>query len=397
MAGVIPVGRLSLAVGTSGSLRFYKERNGLWTARALFRDFDGVTRPVERTRQTKGAAERALREALRDRVRVGSASEITPDTRVKTLAEAWWTEFSRKERSPGTMQIYRDRLDRQIIPSLGQLRVRELTIGTAERFLRAVETRHGAPLAKTVRSVLSGMCAHAARQDALDRNPVRETSPISVKPKKGAPRALSVEQIRQLRALITYDDTAVSRDRPELVDVMAATGIRIGEALALVWDAIDFEARTLEIRGTVIRVKGQGLIIKPEPKTEAGFRTLILPSWCVQVLCARYANLLAMNRGRKQDRQSGTDDLVFPSTVGTLRDPSNVDGQLKEAFIAAGLDITSHVLRKSVATLMDRAGLSARAAADQLGHSQVSVTQNAYYGRKIADTGAARVLEALAV
>jgi hypothetical protein len=44
---------------------------------------------------------------------------------------------------------------------------------------------------------------------------------------------------------------------------------------------------------------------------------------------------------------------------------------------------------------MDMAGLSARAAADQLGHAKVSMTTDHYFGRQVASTGAARVLEAL--
>jgi integrase len=57
--------------------------------------------------------------------------------------------------------------------------------------------------------------------------------------------------------------------------------------------------------------------------------------------------------------------------------------------------VTSHVYRKTVATLMDKAGLSARAAADQLGHAKVSMTQDNYFGRKVAKTGAAEVLEGI--
>jgi integrase len=37
---------------------------------------------------------------------------------------------------------------------------------------------------------------------------------------------------------------------------------------------------------------------------------------------------------------------------------------------------------------MDIAGLSARAAADQLGHAKVSMTQDNYFGRQVARTGA---------
>jgi integrase len=58
--------------------------------------------------------------------------------------------------------------------------------------------------------------------------------------------------------------------------------------------------------------------------------------------------------------------------------------------------ITSHTFRQTVATLMDAAGLSARATADQLGHARVSMTTDHYFGRRITATGAARVLEAVA-
>lgn len=57
--------------------------------------------------------------------------------------------------------------------------------------------------------------------------------------------------------------------------------------------------------------------------------------------------------------------------------------------------VTSHVYRKTVASMMDDAGLSARAAADQLGHAKVSMTQDNYFKRKVAKTGAAKVMEAV--
>jgi integrase len=87
---------------------------------------------------------------------------------------------------------------------------------------------------------------------------------------------------------------------------------------------------------------------------------------------------------------------VFPAALGGWRDPSNTQADLRDAFITAGFDtVTSHVFRKTVATLMDHAGLSARAAADQLGHANTSMTTDVYFGRKVLVTGAAAVLEAL--
>ena len=80
--------------------------------------------------------------------------------------------------------------------------------------------------------------------------------------------------------------------------------------------------------------------------------------------------------------------LPLPAPLGGLRDPSNTQADLRVAFQAAGSEwVTSHVLRKTVATLMEQAGLSARAAADQLGHAKPSMTSDRYFGRGVADTG----------
>ena len=87
---------------------------------------------------------------------------------------------------------------------------------------------------------------------------------------------------------------------------------------------------------------------------------------------------------------------MFTSPAGRLRDPSNTQADLRDTFARLGYQgITSHTFRRTVGTLMDQAGLSARAAADQLGHAKVSMTQDRYFGRKVRATGAAAVLEAL--
>ena len=378
------MGRPQLALGTAGTIRCYKTTTG-YRARVLVRDYDGAVRAVERRGTTKAAAERALKTALRDRAPVNASGEITADSRVSALAEAWYAGLA--DLSPVTMQAYRDRLDRQILPGLGQLRVREFSIGVLDRHLRLVTAKHGVATARTCRSVLSGMCTLAARHDALTQNPLRAVGPVSGRPKK-APRALTLPQLRQLRAALTYDDRAIARDLPDLVSFLMATGLRIGEACGLAWNAVDLEAGAIEVRSAAIRVRGQGLVVK-STKTDAGTRTLLLPRWCMTMLRERAAvlGLPEQDRGTRP---------AFPAPLGGWRDPSNTQADLREAFVAAGFGwVTSHVFRKTVATLMDDAGLSSRAAADQLGQANTSMTTDVYFGRKIATTGAAAVLEAV--
>jgi integrase len=356
-----------------------------WRARTRYRDYDGQIRGVQRHGKTRGAAEQSLRLALRDRARSEGDAEITGETRVSVLAEVWFRYLSEQDRSATTLEMYRYRLDRQILPVLGGLRVRELTPGIIDRHLRLMATRHGPAAAKTCRSIVSGMCGLATRHGALASNPVRDAARIP-QPKR-QPRALTIAEARQLRASLTHDERAVDRDVPDLVSMLIATGLRIGEVLALTWGDVDLERQTVTVKSTLVRLNGRGLTIKTT-KTSAGARTLVLPAWCVELLAARYKN-----------RSITTEKVtpVFPALMGGWRDPGNTRADFRDAFRAAGFAwVTAHSFRRSVATWMDESGLSARAAADQLGHARPSITMDAYYGRKVASTGAASVLESLA-
>ena len=88
------------------------------------------------------------------------------------------------------------------------------------------------------------------------------------------------------------------------------------------------------------------------------------------------------------------DSPVFPDTRGGLRDPNNTRRALRAALDRAEFTwVTSHNFRKTTATLLDDAGLSARLIADQLGHARPSMTQDVYMGRKAVDVRASEALE----
>ena len=55
--------------------------------------------------------------------------------------------------------------------------------------------------------------------------------------------------------------------------------------------------------------------------------------------------------------------------------------------------MTSHVFRKTCATLLDGGALSARQIADQLGHAKVLMTQDNYLGRRLTNRRNAETLD----
>lgn len=56
-------------------------------------------------------------------------------------------------------------------------------------------------------------------------------------------------------------------------------------------------------------------------------------------------------------------------------------------------DVSSHSFRKTVATLIDDAGLSARIGADHLGHAKLSMTQDRYMSRGRVHNEVANLLD----
>lgn len=377
--------RPPLPIGAHGRIRVYRLGPKRFRARTQVRDNDGVIRHVERMGASDAGARQLLVAALADRGRAAQDGEITEDSTVRELGALWLGEIERAvrlgKRSPNTLAHYRLQYDRHVQQGVGRLRVRELSTGRLDRFVMEVHDRHGTAAAKTVRTILSGMVGLAVRHDAMDRNPVRDVGRIESD--RASTRALTLPEAVELRGKLHADKRCRELDLVDLTDFMLATGLRIGEATAVTWDALDLDAGTVEVRGTVIRVKGQGLSIKWKPKSKSGYRTLELPVWAV-----------AMLRARAVDSTGEGTAPVFPAVLGGLRDPSNTQADLRDVFARAGYGwVTSHVYRKTVATLMDNAGLSARQAADQLGHSKISMTQDFYFGRKVAATGARDVLE----
>jgi integrase len=349
---------------------------------AKFRDADGITRKVGRTGKTQAEAGNRLREHFRDRAHQDRSGGLSGDTRFRVLAEQWHASIEHQvtqgTRSPNTAQLYRLTLDTHVLPALGELRLREITVPRLDVAVQAIQASKGTASAKLARTVISGTLGVAVRHGAIPVNPTRDIARIVGRPKK-APRALTGPERRDWIAQLQKDKDARRKDLPDFCAWMLATGVRIGEALAVTWEEIDLDERTVAIDHTLIRVKGVGLLRK-STKSEAGERTLRLPDYVLGML--RRRKLAVGGRGP-----------LFPDSAGGWRDPSNTSRDLRQARGSEAFAwVTSHVFRKTAATQLDEAGLSARQIADQLGHSKVSMTQNYYLGRRAVGSEAADAL-----
>lgn len=380
------MGRPPMSVGTFGKIEVYEVTPGRHRARARFRDYDGRIRAVSRYGPTGAAAERELRKALRDRTTPVTGNTVTRQTRVGVLADQWLAEeILASELSSNTKEKYDHGVRKWVAPRAQQLRVAEMDVPAVDRILASVAAMHGPGAAKTTKSVLSGMLQLAVRHGALPRNPVRDASRLVGGKRRRRVRALTDIEVDDLLLWLGYDDRAVRLDLVDLVAFMLGTGLRIGEAMAVRDDVLSIadEAGTLEVNATAVRVRGVGMVLQERTKSDAGWRVIALPPDLVRMVERRRRIVYPHNRL----------GLLFPTVYGHLRDPSNTPGDLRKAFDWCGYEwVTSHTCRRTVATKLDGAGLSARQVADHLGHANPSMTQDVYMGRNVVTAEAATIL-----
>lgn len=367
---------------------------GRWRARAKVRDLDGKLRDVERWGDTKADAEGSLREALRDRATPTPAEGgLTPETSIKAAAEVWLREIEERDLAQGTRNLYQLAARNYVVALMGSLTLREVRPPNVDRMLRTVHRDNGPASARTARAVLSGILGLAVRHGAVSTNPVAQAAKLSSQPAKTGkaakrrrrhetPSALTDQEQELLMSKLPSSEPAALYDTADLIRFMLGTGCRIGEASALRWKDVHLDAGTAEIRATITREPGQPTRIQERTKTAAGWRSLALPDWLVAIL-----------KERQEAGRIGPGGEVFPSAQGRLRDPSNTADDLRRTLDPMGFDwVTSHTFRKTVATRLDDAGLSARKIADQLGHARPSLTQDVYMGRRVVTREAAELL-----
>lgn len=384
--------RPTTPVGSYGDISYRSLAHRKVRALAWVRDADGVLRQVTKLGTSNASAKQNLLDAIDARPGF-TGSDITSESHLRDVANAWLAGIDRHVEdghlAPNTARIYHGVVERHIIPGVGGLRLREASTARLDAFIVGMRTHNKRGISKTSRTVLNGILGYAVRQGALAVNPMREVDRIRGGREKAQPRALSSVEREQWLAAMEADEVAVHRDIPDLTMFLMATGARIGEALAVTFVDVDVSAKTVSIDHTIVRVKGRGLL-RTRTKSAAGERTLLLPSWATDML---------IRRGDER----GWRGPVFPvpgwrkgkqRDHGAWRDPSNTSRDFRDARERAGFDwVTTHNFRKTVATIMDEAGMTAREIADQLGHAKISMTQDNYLGRRVASTGAAVALE----
>lgn len=362
-----------------GSLR--QRKDGRWEVAVL----DPITR---KRRSAYAKTEAEAKRLLRGMSAKADAGESVLDAGapLSKYVEGWLQARAGKRRRESTVREYGYRLERWVLPTIGGLRLREITVVDVEDLLDGLLAKGLTPgTVAAIRNALAALMQDAVRARHLTSNPARLAQlPESA---TGPAKPVEVPTDEQVRALLAAVE---GTDLAPIVSLCVGTGARIGEVLAAQWQDLNLDAGVWRVARTITRNRDGVAVIGTRTKTGRA-REVVLPESVVSLLRRQRA------AGAKARMRSGywqDFDLVFPSSVGTPRDPHNLRRELKRHAAAVGFPGSFHALRHWYAsmavTLVPDVTVS-----KLLGHARTSTTTDLY--AHLRESDAARVAVAVTV
>ncbi|MHA5147427.1 site-specific integrase [Oenococcus oeni] len=302
-------------------------------------------------------------------------SQKTKRVKFNELAKEWLA-MKEKNVKPSTYVAIKQRYEAHIKPYFKGMYLDELTPIKAQRFVNQQAN-------KFVRynwtvGIVSQIFKKAIQYNYVDKNPFENVD----KPRaKKAPSRDSVnfydkeELIKFLKSAYEF----YNEDhyyRYVFFRLLAFTGMRKGEALALNWSDIDLTNKTLSISKTVVTV-ASGEVISNEPKTKASNRVMILDDDTVSALAGW--KLRQHELYERLRYKTSPCNYVFNSSVNSFVSLSKPRQWCRSIAKTAGLPpIIIHGFRHTYATLAVQSGMDIKQLQYQLGHSDVRTTLQIY-------------------
>ena len=298
-------------------------------------------------------------EILQARVSAVSQQQLRPRA-TSTLSEfvrAEWKPNAELALKKSSMRIYSYQLEKHIVPTVGELPLRNVNVAQIEACLSRLKQKgHATSTLRSVRATFATVLRSAVKRGYIEKNPAHGVV-IREGDSKKEWRFYSADQVRMLLNELTEPCASV-------VAVAVLTGMRIGEILALRWKRIDLLGGTLEVAENYSSGEFGS------PKTKSSRRVIPISSALRRVLEDHHARM----------QSASPEELVFRTPTGTpLNDKNLYNRELAPACDRIGQPrISWHSFRHTHATLLHANGESLKTAQALLGHSDLETTLNTY-------------------
>lgn len=259
---------------------------------------------------------------------------------------------------PRTLEMNWSLIRVHIIPGLGKIRLKDLGPQHLQAFYRA---KIDSGLSRRTVQLLHGTIRRALNQavswEILQKNVCSQVR--APRPLKRTPTFFTKEQLN------TFLNAVRGHRYFPIYVLLVYGGFREGEVLGIHVEDCDMDNRVINVRHTVVNLKGGPVIATP--KTESSKRAVTLPTVAYEELKIHLEQL---------DRKQG---LIFTTRSGRPISPRNLVRHFKSALVSAGLpEIRIHDLRHSHASLLLAAGVNPKVVQERLGHASITLTLQTY-------------------
>jgi integrase len=364
----------------TGSIR--RRPSGLYEARVTV-GTDENGRQLRKSVYGRTNAEvRAKMITLQGQVQKGAS---IPRGRIPTLADYAERWLGQLERRPSTVRRYGELLKFHINPAIGRLQLTKIERSDVVAMMRRVQKagRKNATANRT-RELLRNILNEAIRDELVSRNVAALVPPFPTSDATPG-KPLPPEDVASFFRL------ADKRLDGPLWLFLLGTGCRVGEALALTWELVDFESAVVRFEKELRRerIDGEWRYVIQDPKTadlrpDKAKRTVGVPKFVINALERQREEQTALRqRAKVWDVTFG--NLVFSTRTGRPANNSELDRRFDVALKAAGLrDIRLHDLRHSTSSLAASMGIDPKLTAVVLGHANPSMTLDRYTHNSLA-------------
>ena len=359
------------------SFKQYKTKSGITRWEAFTRLRDGRTgqsiRKHKKNFKTKKEAQlwTSNLEVNFDRQGYLAQDKLT----FNDLYEKWFKEEYQQQVKESTWAKTADIFRLHIIPVLGSKRIKSITVAQCQTIVHNW-LKQGLKQYRRFRTYVISVFDFGMRMEMSTRNPMAKTSIPKQKDHQQAPQIEFYEKSE----LVHFLECAYDYDNPQafmLFRLLAFTGLRRGEALALQWRDVNFDTGEISINKTQ-SLGDNWRIVTQTPKTNSSFRTITTDPKTMQLL-HKWRLLQVKQYFQLGFNANHSKQLVFASKDNQPLVPSMPDHWNRSICKAYDLRrIKIHAFRHTFCTLSFEAGATINEVSKTLGHSDLKITQQIY-------------------
>lgn len=303
----------------------------------------------------------------------GTFSNIDKRYKVKEIYRMWFDQYKLTVKESTYVTTERI-ITKHILPSLGNVFLDHLSVVACQKAVN--EWFEQAP--KTFKRYIvytNQILDYAERMELIKDNPMRKI----IRPKRQY-TAKEFTNFYSKEELIKFLECCKDNGNPQIYmffRLLAFSGMRKGEALALKWSSINFSSETISITETLSQGENNRLLIQ-SPKTRGSVRTISIDDSTMKAL--RQWKVKQRERMFKLGYNTmNIDQLVFCNTKDQPLQPSRPTIWLELIQKKYHLrHISVHGFRHTHCSLLFSAGVPIADVKERLGHSNIETTMNVY-------------------